>query len=97
MSHFEKSCVGSRNNDDTQEYSDTNMYNDVNVYNVYFCSVGIARKSCKNETFLQFCKHYDLLVMNGTPKDHCTRKSKGKYKRKNFVKLARLAYLSLFS
>ena len=94
---FEKSCVGSRNNDDTQEYSDTNMYNDVNVYFVYFCSVGIARKSCKNETFLQFCKQYDLLVMNGTPKRSLYKKVKRKIQKENFVELARLAYLSLFS
>ena len=51
----------------------------------------------KNEIICQFCKHYDLLVMNGTPKDHCTRKSKGKYKGKNCIWLAKMAYLSLFS
>ena len=39
------SCVGSRNNSDSQESSDTNMSNDMNVYIVNFCSLGNAIKT----------------------------------------------------
>ena len=39
------SCVGSRNNSDSQESSDTNMSTDMNVYIVNFCSLGNAIKT----------------------------------------------------
>ena len=70
-----------RYNNDDQECSNGNVSNVTNVYFVYFCSVGIARKSCKNETFLQFYKHYDLLVMNGTPKRSLYKKVKRKIQK----------------